>query len=109
MEVKPDHVLLKLDLKNGFNTMSRAAVLETYLREPKWRKFYRFFWITLSPASHIEDIPALSWEGMQQDDAAGSRVRHVLHRYARRRRVGPRSPTDTRRYDRLRHGRRLSH
>ena len=51
MEANPDHVILKLDFKNAFNSMSRAAILEVCLREPKRRKFYRFLWITLTVTS----------------------------------------------------------
>ena len=72
MQAHPDHLLLKLDFSNAFNTMSRAAVLDACYRNPRWRKFYRFFWAVLSPESHIRGIPTGSAEGMQQGDTWGS-------------------------------------
>ena len=72
MTAFPLHILLKLDFKNAFNTMSRAAIITACLNEPRWRKFVKFLWVTLSPASHIEGIPDLSWEGLQQGDTWGS-------------------------------------
>ena len=69
MEANPSHILLKLDFTNAFNTMSRAAIIQACLNEPRWRKFVKFIWVTLSPASHVQGIPALSWKGVQQGDA----------------------------------------
>ena len=67
-----NHVLLKLDFTNAFNTVWRSAVLKACLERPEWRHLYRFFWCTLSPKSRIVGIDATSDEGMQQGDSAGS-------------------------------------
>ena len=72
MRHNKQHVLLKLDFSNAFNTVWRKAVLQACRDKQEWRHLYRFFWCTLSPKSMICGINNLSCEGMQQGDSAGS-------------------------------------
>ena len=71
MHAHPDHVLLKLDFTNAYNTVWRAAILRACYENHEWRHLYRFYWATLSPTSLIVGINSLSEEGVQQGDAAG--------------------------------------
>ena len=56
MQGHPDHVLLKLDFTNAFNTVWRSAILKACQENEKWRHLYRFFWATLSPIALIMGI-----------------------------------------------------
>ena len=72
MMAHPNHVLLKLDFTNAFNTVWRAAILRACYENPEWRHLYRFYWATLSPMAVIVGITKLSEEGVQQGDAGAS-------------------------------------
>ena len=71
MDAHPNHVLLKLDFTNAFNTVWRKAILKACYENEKWRHLYRCLWATLSPMALIKGINALSREGVQQGDPFG--------------------------------------
>ena len=71
MQGHPDHVLLKLDFTNAFNTVWRSAILKACRENEKWRHLYRFFWATLSPMALTMGIRVRSREGVQQGDPSG--------------------------------------
>ena len=43
LEANPDFVAVKIDLKNAYNEVDRAAILEAILSNPATRDFAPFF------------------------------------------------------------------
>ena len=76
LEERRDFICLKLDLKNAFNEMSRAAIVEAFEAEPSLRHLAAFYGITLAPATALEAGGIVFGEGgegeAQGDPKAGA-------------------------------------
>ena len=71
LESRPDFVCIKLDFKNAFNEMSRAAIVETLEQEPTLQHLAWFAAVTMMPGSGLEtggDKWGESDEGATQGD-----------------------------------------
>ena len=75
MEVHPDWVLVKLDIRNAFNEVSRAEVVERLGLQQHLRALVPTIWATYAPASPIylpssgmAEAEFRSEEGMRQGD-----------------------------------------
>ena len=51
LEAKPDNIVLKVDFKNAFNTLSRCNMLTLLFRESRLLQFYRLASWTELPCS----------------------------------------------------------
>jgi len=78
LEVHPDWVIVRLDLRNAFNEICRSKVLERLNQEPHLRSLVPLSWATYVPESSIflgtgqNRADFLSAEGMQQGDGVAS-------------------------------------
>ena len=74
-EDKKDFIVVKLDIKNAFNEVSRAAILETLESEPSLRHMVYLAASVLSPSSGLES-KGIKWretaEGTTQGDPLSS-------------------------------------
>ena len=76
-DARPDFVVISCDIKNAFNSIHRASILEKLWRTPSLRPYYLFFHRILAPKSYIAiggsglvDAGFRSEEGTQQGDVA---------------------------------------
>ena len=76
LEERRDFICMKLDLKNAFNEMSRAAIVEAFEAEPSLRHLAAFYGITLAPTTALEAGGIVFGEGgegeAQGDPKAGA-------------------------------------
>jgi hypothetical protein len=66
MAVEPQHVIIKFDFKNAYNTISRAETLRQLEASEELMDLAPLFWATHSPSSEIEGIRTRSAEGLRQ-------------------------------------------
>ena len=75
MEEQRNYVVVKLDMKNAFNEVSRASIIEAIETEPTLQHLSSFAAIVLAPASGLEHMGKLwgeTGEGETQGDPKAS-------------------------------------
>jgi hypothetical protein len=78
-EVDSDIVVLKVDVKNAFNELSRARLLDLYMKHPELAPLLPFLHWTYRSPSHVllrkpdnDIVSVLSQDGLNQGDLGGS-------------------------------------
>ena len=74
LDANPDFCLVKFDVENAFNSVSRLRILQAICDSPSLRKFYPYFYCLLTAKSfvgvgagfHVEQADFLSETGVQQ-------------------------------------------
>jgi hypothetical protein len=86
LHIKPDHILVNIDIRNAYNTMRRASIMERHIGHMTLRKAVPYWRAKLGPRSPIwaEDTTMWGDDGLQQGlPTSGHAFAFTIHPFVR--------------------------